>query len=319
MAVATVRALAVRNARLIVRRDSIAEVESFECFLRDSTYAAFFRSIAFVDDHRAACSALDQEDYKGLFVENDQVSDYLLYYPRSRGMLGVIEEGIGTYTNGFLDSCTSTLARLKWRAIALASGCGLRYGHGRSTRIVAVTEPEIFGRLHPKIEQRVVRIPSITESIAIGWHGWMRMMPNALPAQFAMKRTLILGTWGGAPSNPELAPCSNPFKNALFKAHPHDDSLGPEGTFKLAVPRWMPAEAAVLALAKRIERLRVLHYSSSAAWYLRSQRIDFMDLRRDRAFVRLMNATSRGESITGIANSDATVCKERSTLARCEP
>lgn len=275
-----VRHYRIADSRLHVMTGAIDDVDGFRSFVADSGYPQLFASISWNSARDEAIADLVQRPYDSLFIEDDRLTSYLSILPHRTERLAVFEEGTGTYRSD-RRLWPRGLRRVKWRAIAAATGCGWEFGGGRKTDDVMVSRPDVYGRLNPRQAHKARWFPGLIDELqheSAAWRGAVLAACNRPPDRLG-RVALVLATWGGT-SDEVLATAAADADTVFYKAHPHDGAAAEGPGVAQVDATWIPAEAIVETLAAISEHLTVYHYSSSVAFYTSGlhDNVDLVDL-----------------------------------------
>lgn len=289
--VSIIRRYGIDRPLLFVHSSGVAEVREFRDFFEKSPYSSHFEFVSWTEHASDAALELAKHEFDSLFIHDDRVSYYQLFAPLKSQWLVLYEEGLGTYRGQY--AVTMNLAkRMKWKVISLFTGCGFEFGSGRKTDFVMVANPGVFQRFNSKTGHKALSFPGLVSEIHEEAETWKQVAKNALADReiHSGQVCLVLGTWGGSPglNGRELA---QSYDQVFFKSHPHDGSGFIEDAIQ-AANSWVPAEVLIDYLATRCARLDVLHYSSSAAFYMKEIRenVFFKDLRRSPQLVEILES-----------------------------
>ncbi len=270
----------IRSAALHVLAENVDQVEQFNQFFQLTDHRRQFLSVDWHSDHRSAAAAFERTDYDSIFIEDDRVSNYQIYAPLKKRFLSVFEEGIGTYVGPIVQQVAG-LRLLKWRLVALRSGCGLAYGGGRATDFVFVQSPAAYAKLRPRFAVKARWFPGLMSELDTCHASWQELVDQILPPTIDsdVPACLVLGTWGSTPSDFQQV---NSISDRImyFKPHPHDGHVEDIHEAILLKETWVPAEVLVEALAQRHSDLLVVHHASSVQFNLRERdaRYTFLDV-----------------------------------------
>ncbi len=271
-----VRSMGIADGRLHVTASSISDADGFRRFVESSPYTQLFSSITWNTDYDDAIADFTRSEHDTLFIEDDRVGRYRLFEPHRTERMVLFEEGIGTYRTS-AERSLSGLSYLKWRILAVTTGCGWDFGSGRRTDLVMVSRPDVFRRLNPRVAHKAVGFPGPVDELEREQDTWDQAVLEALGRPGGGHTALVLATWGG--TAPELLDRVASDADVVFhKAHPHDGvGAGREGVVEVGAP-WIPAEAIVGTLARTSAHVTVYHHSSSVAFYLRGHHENVRDV-----------------------------------------
>lgn len=274
-----VRHFGITDSRLHVITTSIEGVEEFRRFMSSSSHRDVFSSVSWNLDYAEAIAEFTRHEYDTLFIEDDRVGRYRIFAPHRTARMVLFEEGIGTYRSSSEMSLRG-LRKLKWKVLAVTTGCGWEFGEGRLTDVIAVSRPDVHRRLNPRTAHKAVGFPGIVDELRFDADAWEHLVLEQLGQPERLGRVaLVLAKWGSTPD----AVLDRALLDAdvvFYKAHPHDGTPVERPDVVNLPSSWMPAEAVVGVLAGRSDRLTVYHHSSSVAFYLdgRFDGVDFVDL-----------------------------------------
>lgn len=275
-----VRQFAITDTRLHVLTSSIHDADDFAKFFVGTSSCRLFSSVSWNLDGAAAIAEFAATDYDSLFIEDDRVGQYRIFAPYRTKRMIVFEEGIGTYRTSSEWSLTG-LRKLKWKALVIATGCGWDFGSGRLTDVVAVSRPDVYRRLNPRIGHKAVGFAGLIDELGRDAAAWRQLVLDEIgrPSGRLGRVAVVLATWGSAP-DPVLERALADADVVYYKAHPHDGTPVQRDGVVNVPGSWIPAEVLVDTLADMSDHLTVYHYSSSVAFYLDGVHDDvvFVDL-----------------------------------------
>jgi hypothetical protein len=185
------------------------------------------------------------------------------------------------------------LRKVKWKLLAVTTGCGWEFGEGRLTDLVAVSRPDVYRRLNPRTAHKAIGFPGIVDELHHEADRWNRLVLGQLGGRSGRlgRVALVLARWGSTPDR-VLDEARAGADVVFYKPHPHD-GVPVDRPGVVSMPgSWIPAEVVVGVLADLSDHLTVYHHSSSVAFYLggRDSDVDFVDLLDSRQLHDILEA-----------------------------